>query len=100
MANVSKHAGRKSRISMPPRSIRSGTYAALIHDCLHREYHEYLSPLKRAWRDSAYRRALRCADYVFLVSEFVRPQIELFYCKALANRSTVIYNAINWDRFW
>jgi glycosyltransferase involved in cell wall biosynthesis len=73
--------------------------SVIIHDCQHHVFPGFFSSQKRLWLDANFRKTLRHADCVFLISEFERGQIARFYGESLADRCCVIYNAIDWRRY-
>ncbi len=85
---------------MPPELFRrSDAVSVLIHDCQHRMFPGYFSVCKRRWLDLNYRRTLRLANHVFLISGFEKDQIARYYGENLASRCTVVYNSIDWSRY-
>jgi glycosyltransferase involved in cell wall biosynthesis len=77
---------------------RLGATAVVIHDFQYRHYPEYFSSKKSAWLRLSHARALRKADQVIFISEFVR-QDAIRWFGPIAERGVVIPNPISWDRF-
>jgi glycosyltransferase involved in cell wall biosynthesis len=80
---------------VPP---RLGATAVVIHDFQYLHFPEYFSARKRAWLRLSHARALRQADQVIFISEFVR-QDAIRWFGSVAERGVVIPNPISWDRF-
>ena len=77
---------------------RLGATAVVIHDFQYRHLPEYFSLKKRLWLRLCHERALRHADQVIFISEFVR-QDAIRWFGPVAQRGVVIPNPISWDRF-
>lgn len=84
---------------LPPVHRQRGRATVIIHDFQHRAFPAYFTPRKRRWLDLCYARALRSADRVFFISEFERQQARRFFPDNFTAPSTVIYNAIDIDRY-
>ena len=85
---------------VPPTELGRGVVVStIIHDCLHHVFPQYFSRTKRLWLTHHFRRALQRCDAVYLISEWERSMIARYYGEALATRSTVIFNSIDWSRF-
>jgi glycosyltransferase involved in cell wall biosynthesis len=77
---------------------RLGAAAVVIHDFQYRHFPEHFSLKKRAWLLLSHVRALRQADQVIFISEFVK-QDAVRWFGSVAERGVVIPNPISWDRF-
>jgi glycosyltransferase involved in cell wall biosynthesis len=77
---------------------RLGAAAVVIHDFQYRHFPEHFSAKKRAWLRLSHARALRKAEQVIFISEFVR-QDAIRWFGSIAERGIVIPNPISWDRF-
>lgn len=77
---------------------RLGKSAVVIHDFQYLHFPEHFSLKKRAWLRFSHERALRYADHVFFISEFVR-QDAIRRFGSIAERGIVVPNPISWDRF-
>jgi len=85
---------------LPPSiSGRARSAFVFIHDCQHRVFPLFFSPRKRQWLDWQFKRTLKKAAHVLLISEFERSQIARFYGDRSAARCTVAYNSIDWARY-
>lgn len=78
---------------------RNDEVSVIVHDCQHRFFPQFFSKRKRMWLDFNFRRTLRNADRIFLISEFEKSQIAKYYGARLADRCRVLYNAIDWNRY-
>jgi glycosyltransferase involved in cell wall biosynthesis len=85
---------------LPPSiSGRARSAFVFIHDCQHRVFPQFFSARKRRWLDWEFKRTLKKAAHVLLISEFERSQIARFYGDRAAARCTVAHNAIDWSRY-
>ena len=77
---------------------RLGAPAVVIHDFQYLHFPQHFSARKRAWLRLSHARALRYAEKVIFISEFVR-QDAIRWFGTIAQRGTTIPNPISWDRF-
>ena len=84
---------------IPPSLGSHAPIYAFIHDCQHRVYPQYFSAKKRTWLDLVFRRTLKKAQRVFLISEFERGQLARFYGESSVRNCSVVYNSIDWGRY-
>jgi glycosyltransferase involved in cell wall biosynthesis len=77
---------------------RLGAPAVVIHDFQYRHFPQYFSAKKRAWLRFSHARAMRHAEKLIFISEFVR-QDAIRWFGSIAHRGIVIPNPISWDRF-
>lgn len=78
---------------------RLGLTGVVLHDLQYRHFPAYFSRRKRGWLRAAQAFALRRADRVFVISEFVRRDLLRLHGDRLADRLVVAPNPISWERF-
>jgi glycosyltransferase involved in cell wall biosynthesis len=78
---------------------RLGRIACVLHDMQFRHFPQYFSTRKRMWLRAALELAVRKADRVIVISEFVRNDIIRIYGERLAHKLSVVPNPISWRRF-
>ncbi len=78
---------------------RLGRVAVVIHDMQFRHFPQYFSSKKRAWLAASQAFAMRRADAVVTISEFVRQDLLRHYGQRYERKVTTIPNPISWDRF-
>ncbi len=78
---------------------RLGRTGVVIHDFQYRHFPQYFSTKKRAWLRASQAWAMRKADRVIVISEFVRQDAIRLYGNHVAERLAVVPNALCWNRF-
>lgn len=78
---------------------RLGRVGVVIHDFQYRHFPQYFSAKKRAWLRIAQAAAIRLADRVIVISNFVRDDAQRLYGDRFMDKFVVIPNAISWARF-
>ncbi len=85
---------------LPPLTpARLGRTGIVLHDLQYRHFPAYFSARKRAWLGAAQRSALRRADRVFVISDFVRRDVLRVFGERVAAKLVVAPNPISWSRF-
>jgi glycosyltransferase involved in cell wall biosynthesis len=82
---------------MVPR--RLGRIGVVMHDFQYRHYPRYFSAKKRAWLRLSQALAIRHADRVIAISEFVRQDAIRLFGDRIAQKVSVVPNALCWERF-
>jgi glycosyltransferase involved in cell wall biosynthesis len=83
----------------PVTPARLGRIACVLHDMQFRHFPQYFSARKRLWLRVAQGLAIRKADRVIAISEFVRNDVIRVYGEELAKKVSVVPNPISWRRF-
>ncbi len=83
----------------PVRPRRLGRVGVVIHDFQYRHYPAYFSRAKRLWLRMAQEMSIRLADRVIVISDFVRQDAVRWFGPKVADKVTVIPNAMSWRRF-
>lgn len=78
---------------------RLGRVATVMHDMQYRHFPANFSAKKRAWLAAAQAYAMRRADTVVAISEFVRQDLLRVYGARFERKVVTIPNPISWDRF-
>lgn len=78
---------------------RLGRVAVVLHDLQYRHFPANFSAGKRAWLTASQGFAMRRADQVITISQFVADDAERCFGASVARRTVVIPNPISWDRF-
>lgn len=78
---------------------RLGRVGVVFHDFQYRHYPQYFSSKKRAWLRVSQAAAMRRADRAIVISEFVRDDAIRWFGARIANKLTVVPNALCWERF-
>lgn len=78
---------------------RLGRVGVVIHDFQYRHFPQYFSAKKRAWLRMSQAAAIRLADRVIVISNFVREDAQRLYGDRFMDKFVVIPNAISWARF-
>ena len=78
---------------------RLGRVGVVIHDFQYRHFPEYFSAKKRAWLRMAQAFSIRKADRVIVISDFVRQDAIRWFGDGIADKLSVVPNALCWDRF-
>ena len=78
---------------------RLGRVTTVLHDMQYRHFPQYFSPKKRAWLAASQSFAVRRADVVITISDFVREDIARQYGEQFARKAVTIPNPVSWDRF-
>ena len=78
---------------------RLGRVATVIHDVQFRHFPQHFSARKRAWLTASQALAMRRADTVVAISDFVRDDLLRVYGRRFAGKVVTIPNPISWDRF-
>jgi glycosyltransferase involved in cell wall biosynthesis len=78
---------------------RLGLTAVVMHDFQYRHFPQYFSAKKRAWLRASQAWAMRNADRVIVISDFVRRDAIRWFGDAIAGKLTVVPNALCCDRF-
>lgn len=78
---------------------RLGRVGVVIHDFQYRHFPQYFSAKKRAWLHVSQAAAMRLADRIIVISDFVREDAIRWFGEKFANKIAVIPNALSWDRF-
>lgn len=80
-----------------PRGL--GRVAMVLHDIQYRHFPLNFSAKKRAWLAVSQGFAMRRADTVIAISDFVRDDLLRLYGRRFASKVVTIPNPISWDRF-
>ncbi len=78
---------------------RLGRVGVVMHDFQYRHFPQHFSARKRAWLRLAQAAALRRADRVIVISEFVRDDALRWFGDRAADKLAVVPNALCWERF-
>ena len=78
---------------------RLGRVATVLHDLQYRHFPQHFSTKKRAWLAAAQSFAVRKADRLIVISDFVRQDALRWFGDRIGDKCTVIPNPISWDRF-
>lgn len=78
---------------------RLGRVAVVLHDLQYRHFPANFSAGKRAWLTASQGFAVRRADRVITISQFVADDAARCFGAGVARRTVVIPNPISWDRF-
>lgn len=78
---------------------RLGRVSTIIHDVQFRHFPTFFSAKKRAWLMASQGFAIRRADSVVAISEFVRSDLIRVYGEGVADKIVTIPNPISWERF-
>ena len=78
---------------------RLGRVSTIIHDVQFRHFPTFFSAKKRAWLKASQGFAIRRADAVVAISEFVRRDLIRVYGEGVADKIVTIPNPISWERF-
>ena len=78
---------------------RLGVAGVVLHDLQYRHFPSYFSARKRVWLRAAQAFAMRRADRVFVISEFVRQDVLRVFGDRHADKLSVAPNPISWSRF-
>lgn len=78
---------------------RLGRVSAVVHDMQFRHFPANFSAKKRAWLSAAQAFAVRRADTVVAISDFVRDDLVRHYGARCARKVLTVPNPISWDRF-
>ena len=78
---------------------RLGRAVAVMHDVQFRHFPAYFSPKKRAWLTASQGFAMRRADTIVAISDFVRRDLLRIYGARYERKVVTIPNPISWDRF-
>lgn len=78
---------------------RLGRVVGVLHDLQYRHFPMHFSGRKRAWLRVAHALAIRRADRLVVISEFVRQDALRLLGHQFADKVVVIPNPISWDRF-
>jgi glycosyltransferase involved in cell wall biosynthesis len=78
---------------------RLGRVGVVIHDFQYRHFPQYFSARKRAWLRVSQAAAMRLADRVIVISNFVRDDALRLYGDRFSDKIVVIPNALSWARF-
>ncbi len=78
---------------------RLGRVTTVIHDMQFRHFPQHFSVKKRAWLAASQAFAMRRADRVVAISEFVREDLLRHYGRQFERKVVTIPNPISWDRF-
>jgi glycosyltransferase involved in cell wall biosynthesis len=78
---------------------RLGRTAVVLHDLQYRHFPMYFSARKRAWLQAAQAFALRRADRVFVISDYIRRDVLRVFGQRIAHKLIVAPNPISWTRF-
>ncbi len=81
---------------VPARLGRSGV---VLHDLQYRHFPSYFTAKKRAWLRAAQEFAVRRADRIFVISDFVRRDVLRAFGERHASKLIVAPNPISWSRF-
>ncbi|NYE24229.1 glycosyltransferase family 4 protein [Pigmentiphaga litoralis] len=84
---------------VPPAIRRRRPTAVLLHDIQYKPLPQYHSERRRQWLDFYLPKMFEWAEVVFLISEFERQQIFKYFGDRCGRKCTVIYNAIDFERF-
>lgn len=78
---------------------RLGRVAVVLHDLQYRHFPANFSAGKRAWLTASQGFAVRRADQVITISQFVADDAARCFGAGVARRTMVIPNPISWERF-
>lgn len=78
---------------------RLGRVAVVLHDLQYRHFPANFSAGKRAWLTASQGFAVRRADQVITISQFVADDAARCFGASVARRTVVIPNPISWERF-
>ncbi len=78
---------------------RLGRTGVVLHDLQYRHFPGYFTAKKRAWLRAAQAFAVRRADRIFVISDFVRRDVLRAFGERHAGRLVVAPNPISWSRF-
>ena len=78
---------------------RLGRVGTVLHDLQYAHFPQYFSRKKRAWLRLAQGFALRRADRVIVISQFVAEDVLARFGPGAARKLVVVPNPISWDRF-
>ena len=78
---------------------RLGRICVVMHDFQYRHFPQYFSAKKRAWLRLSQEFAMRRADRVIVISDFVRQDAIRLFGRGIAGKLIHIPNAMSWDRF-
>ena len=78
---------------------RLGRVVTVFHDLQYRHLPQHFSSKKRAWLAASQALAVRRADKIVAISEFVREDILRCYGRRLEHKVAVVTIPISWDRF-
>ncbi len=78
---------------------RLGRVATVMHDMQYRHFPQYFAPKKRAWLGASQRLAMRRADTVIAISDFVARDLLVQYGRQFERKIVTIPNPISWERF-
>ncbi len=85
---------------LPPLTpARLGRTGIVLHDLQYRHFPTYFSARKRAWLAAAQHFAIRRAERVFVISDFVRRDVLRVFGDQVAGKLVVAPNPISWSRF-
>jgi glycosyltransferase involved in cell wall biosynthesis len=83
----------------PAVPARLGRIGAVLHDLQYRHFPQYFSRKKRAWLACTQAFAVRRADRLIVISDFVRRDVIRVYGKAIGRKLVVAPNPVSWARF-
>ena len=78
---------------------RLGRTGVVLHDLQYRHFPSYFTTKKKAWLRAAQEFAVRSADRIFVISDFVRQDVLRSFGERHAGRLVVAPNPISWSRF-
>jgi glycosyltransferase involved in cell wall biosynthesis len=78
---------------------RLGRVVTVLHDLQYKHFPQNFSARKRAWLTASQAFAVRRADRLVVISEFVGQDVLRWFGDNLAGKLAVIPNPISWDRF-
>jgi glycosyltransferase involved in cell wall biosynthesis len=78
---------------------RLGRVVTVLHDLQYKHFPQNFSARKRAWLAAAQAFAVRRADRLVVISDFVGQDVRRWFGDGLARKLVVIPNPISWDRF-
>ncbi len=85
---------------LPPLTpTRLGRTGIVLHDLQYRHFPAYFSARKRAWLAASQHFAVRRAERVFVISDFVRRDVLRVFGDKVAAKLVVAPNPISWSRF-
>lgn len=85
---------------LPPLTpSRLGRTGIVLHDLQYRHFPAYFSARKRAWLSASQGFAIRRAERVFVISDFVRRDVLRIFGDQVAPKLVVAPNPISWSRF-
>jgi glycosyltransferase involved in cell wall biosynthesis len=78
---------------------RFGRVVGVLHDLQYRHFRANFSEAKRLWLRLAHNLAVRRADRLVVISDFVRRDVERWLGARWAGKLAVIPNPVSWQRF-